>query len=333
MAVIVLLLLSLSAFAMVSGFNDGGNLVATYRSSRIIDSRRIAPLLIAAIALGPVIFGTAVSRTMALEVVNFTQTSSRLLAISVMAGVLTLVVTWRMRLPTSTTIALAGGIIGAAAASGQAALIHWAGVEKIAGGLVGSVVMGFMLAWLLTGVMKRVTASDGTPRLVKVVDKFQYLTILWQGLAYGANDQEKVIGLTAIVMMLLSHDAVYHVSSFDILFPLASWSVGLALGGSRIANTVGTQIIHLRPETSVTTQLAAAITVSLAAILGFPVSTTQATDGCIFGSGTMINRHRVHWKVVRKIIGVWIITMPIALAMGAVLMMLVRLSQGSHAFF
>lgn len=318
-----MLLFCLSAFAMVSGFNDGGNLVATFRSSRIIPSWRIAPLLLAAIALGPLIFGTAVSRTMALEVVNFTRAGSLLLGVSVVAGVLTIVVTWRMRLPTSTTIALAGGIVGALAASGHAALIEWSGVVKIAVGLVGSVAAGFALAWLLTGVMKRVTAAGGTSRLVRVIDKFQYLTIIWQGLAYGANDQEKVIGLMAVVMMLLRHQTVYRVSWYDVLFPLLSWAAGLALGGSRISKTVGTEITHLRPESAVSTQLAAGITVSLAAILGFPVSTTQATDGCIFGSGTVINRHRVHWRVVRKIVRVWIVTMPIALVMGAVLMLVV----------
>ncbi|MCL4319223.1 MAG: inorganic phosphate transporter [Firmicutes bacterium] len=315
MVVEIAIFLGIAGFAVISGFNDGGNLIATFLASGTLTGRVVVPLLLCGIGLGPIIFGTAVSHTIALEIVNFRAAGHEVLLVALLAALGTLLLTWRLRIPTSTTIALGGGMIGAAFLSGKGQLVHWSGVAKLGIGLVGSVVIGFLVAWILTtllwALLAKIPVTD-----IKRLSLGQYVTVFWQGLAYGANDQEKAIGLMTIFFMILAHSTKYHVTWLAIVLPLIFWAVGLVVGGWRIARTVGSHIFRLRPMNALSTQAAAAITVSMAALLGLPVSTTQTTDGCLFGMGASLDPLHVRWPMVRKIIVVWLLTMPIAMIIG-----------------
>ncbi|MDA8194560.1 MAG: inorganic phosphate transporter [Thermaerobacter sp.] len=320
MVVLTLIFLSIAGFTIISGINDGGNLVATFLASGTIRPGWVLPLLLSSIGLGPVVFGTAVSHTIAVEVVNFAQAGPLVLLVALLAAVVTLLTTWWMKIPTSTTIALGGGMVGATLVSGRIHLIHWAGVAKLIAGLVGSVVLGFVVALVLTRLLwmglKRLSMQQVQP-----LTRIQYLTAFWQGLAYGANDQEKAIGLMAVFWMLIDHHADYRVPWLAVAVPLVFWAAGLVVGGFRIARTVGNHVVRIEPMTALSTQWAAAVTVSLAALGGFPVSTTQTTDGALFGTGTALQPLAVRWVMVRKMVGVWVLTMPAAMVLGGLMMM------------
>lgn len=311
----VLVFVGIAGFAIISGFNDGGNLIATFLASGTLSGRTVVPLLVAGIALGPVLFGTAVSHTIALEVVNFQAAGPLVLLMALLSALATLLLTWLLKIPTSTTIALGGGMIGAAVLSGHGRLIHWMGVGKLILGLVGSVVIGFLVAWVLANLL-----WAGLTRLsvrnIRRLSLAQYITVFWQGLAYGANDQEKAIGLMTIFLMLRAHSLTYRVTWLAIVLPLVFWAIGLVVGGWRIAHTVGGHIFRLRPMNALSTQAAAAVTVSVAAWFGFPVSTTQTTDGSLFGMGAALDPLHVRWPMVRKMFTVWVLTMPIAMVLG-----------------
>ncbi len=311
----VLVFVGIAGFAIISGFNDGGNLIATFLASGTLSGRSVVPLLIAGIALGPILFGTAVSHTIALEVVNFQAAGPLVLLMALVSALATLLLTWILKIPTSTTIALGGGMIGAAVLSGHSRLIHWIGVGKLILGLVGSVMIGFLVAWLLANLLWAVLTRLSV-RNIRRLGLAQYVTVFWQGLAYGANDQEKAIGLMTIFLMLRAHTLTYRVTWLAILLPLVFWAIGLVVGGWRIAHTVGGHIFRLRPMNALSTQAAAAITVSVAAWFGFPVSTTQTTDGALFGMGAALDPLHVRWPMVRKMFTVWILTMPIAMVIG-----------------
>lgn len=314
------------AFAGISGVNDGGNLIGTYLTSNSVRPAVSVSLLIASILAGPVLFGTRVSHTIAVEIVNFQVVGHGVLAVSLLAAVSTLLVTWRLSIPTSTTMALAGGMIGAVIAAGHAGRIEWQGVLKVAVGLVGSVAVGFFVAFLLSSwlwmLMRRF------PRIGFGGGRAQMATIILQGLAYGANDQEKAIGLMAILLMLMHHQTAYHVSVWAIVIPWLMWAGGLFAGGLRIARTVSGHVFRLIDMSAVSTQLGAAVTVGTAALLGLPVSTTQTTDGSLFGTGTALKPYHVRWQTVGKFVKVWALTLPLAVVMGGVLMGLVRVARG-----
>ena len=310
-------------FAGISGVNDGGNLVGTFLPTRAIPPRFLIPVLVGSVALGPLIFGTAVSHTIAVEIINFRQAGSAVLAAALIAAILTLLVTWWLRIPSSTTIALAGGMVGATLLDGQAALIHWGGVAKVVVGLFGSVIVGYIVAFLATRLLWRLLrdVSVAKPRQLGYV---QIATLMVQGFAYGANDQEKAIGLMALDFTTAA-GGHYHVTAAAIGLPLIFWTAGLLVGGWRIARTVGGHIFRIRPLHSLAVQASAAVTVMSAALLGLPVSTTQTTDGSLFGLGSALAPRRVQWPTVLRLLIVWGTTLPLALALGIVVVNVMRL--------
>ena len=316
----------IAAFTGISGVNDGGNLIGTYLSSTSIRPRATVILLLASILAGPIIFGTRVSHTIAVEIVNFQAAGHGALALSLLAAVLTLGVTWRMSIPTSTTMALAGGMVGTALASGHMDWIRWSGVLKVSVGLVGSVMVGFGMAFVIASLLWMVMRRY--PRVGFSGGRAQALTIVLQGLAYGANDQEKAIGLTAVFLMWSSHQNVYHVSWLAIVLPWLFWLGGFFGGGLRIAKMVSGHVVRLNDVGSMSTQLSAAVTVGAASVVGLPVSTTQTTDGSLFGTGTALKPYHVRWHTVGKFAKVWAMTLPLAVAMGMLTMAGARLVSG-----
>ncbi|MCY0899482.1 MAG: inorganic phosphate transporter [Firmicutes bacterium] len=319
----VLVLLLIVAFTSVSGINDGGNLIGTYLSSSRLRPVVVVTLLLTSILAGPLIFGTRVSHTIAVEIVDFQVAGHVVLMLSLLGAVLTLLVTWYLSIPTSTTLALAGAMVGAVLADGHLNWVHWSGILKVLVGLVGSVVIGFGVAFVVTALLWM--AMRRYPHIGFGGARAQVLTVIFQGLAYGANDQEKAIGLTALFFLLVSHGTHYHVTPWAIVLPWFFWMVGFFTGGLRIAKTVSGHIFRLRPMQAVSTQLSAAVTVASAALLGFPVSTTQTTDGSLFGTGTALHPYQVRWVTVTKFIKVWLLTLPLAIVMGALAMGVNRL--------
>lgn len=302
------------AFAGISGVNDGGNLIGTYLSSNSVRPVVSITLLLVSVVAGPILFGTRVSHTIAVEIVNFQAAGHQVLAVSLLAAVVTLLVTWRLSVPTSTTMALAGGMVGTVVMAGHTGWIEWAGIIKVSVGLVGSVMVGFLVAFLLTSLLWVLIRR--WPRMGFGGGRAQVATIVLQGLAYGANDQEKAIGLMAILLMLVQHRTHYQVSYWAILLPWLFWMGGLFVGGLRIAKTVSGHVVRLVDMASVSTQLAAAVTVGAAAFMGLPVSTTQTTDGSLFGTGTALKPYHVRWHTVGKFFKVWALTLPLAVGMG-----------------
>ncbi len=309
----------IAAFATISGINDGGNLMSTFLASRTLRPVIFIPLLILSVGLGPVVFGTAVSRTISVQIVNFSAAGHTVLMVSLLAALFTLSLTWWLKIPTSTTIALGGGMVGASVISGRSDLIHWMGVAKLLVGLVASVCIGFIVACVVTKllwfVLKRLSMKQ-----VSWLQRAQYVTALWQGLAYGANDQEKVVGLLTVLWMLVQHQTRYHVPFVAIVLALLFWTTGLLFGSLRIARTVGQHIVRIDPTNALATQLSAALTVSSAALSGLPVSTTQTTDGSLFGAATILRPLNIRWNTISKMAGVWAVTMPLAVVFGVIVM-------------
>jgi len=310
-----MLLALIAGFAIVSGINDGGNLAGTLLPARAVAPRVLIPLLIVSVGLGPFLFGTAVSHTIAVEIVDIPAAGPSLADAALAGALSTLLVSWWLKVPSSTTIALAGGMVGAALLTGHGALVHWDGVAKVGLGLLGSVAVGFLAAWAAGRAVWHVARGVTAPAARRRIGYAEAAVLLVQGLAYGANDQEKAIGLLALDLSRL-HGVPYHVSPTAITLPLVFWTLGLLGGGWRIARTVGGHIFRIRPLHALSVQTAAAVTVVAAAVLGLPVSTTQTTDGALFGVGASLAPRRVQWHTGGRLVLVWATTLPLALVLG-----------------
>ena len=313
-------------FTGISGVNDGGNLIGTYLNSSSVRPAATVVLLAGSVLVGPLIFGTRVSHTIAVEIVNFNVAGHVVLAVALLGALMTLAVTWYLSIPTSATLALAGAMVGAVLVDGHLAWVQWGGIVKVAVGLVGSVAVGFGAAYLVSRLLWM--AMSRYPKLGFSGGRAQWVTIALQGIAYGGNDQEKAIGLMAVLLMLVQHHTRYQVTWPAIVLPWLAWMAGLFAGGLRIAKTVSGHIFRLRDAAAVSTQLGAALTVGAAALTGLPVSSTQTTDGSLFGTGTALNPYGVRWQTAGKFLRVWVLTLPLAVAMGGVAMGAVRLARG-----
>ena len=314
----------IAGFAVISGVNDGGNLVGTFLPTRALPPRLLIPALVLSAGLGPFVFGTAVSHTIAVEILNFRAAGLPTLDVAAAASILTLLVSWWLKVPSSTTVALAGGMVGAALVHGETGLLHWAGVVKVLAGLFGSVIVGFLVSYVVTRGVWRALANASTDT-ARRLGYAQIATLMVQGLAYGANDQEKSIGLLTLFFVMSGRTLHYHVTPMTVLIPLVFWVAGLVTGGWRIARTVGGHIFRIRPMHSLTVQASAAATVLTAAFFGVPVSTTQTTDGSLFGLGTALAPRRVQWRTAYRLGRVWFTTLPLAVALGMAVMGSIRL--------
>lgn len=312
------------AFAGISGVNDGGNLIGTYLSSKSLKPLFAVLLLSLSVLAGPFLFGTQVSHTIAVEIVNFQVVGPRLLAAALAGTVSTLGVAWWRSVPTTATLALAGSMTGAALADGHLSWIEWGGVLKVALGVVGSVVVGFMVAYLVYRGLRMIMARY--PKLGFEGGKMQWISIVLQGLVYGANDQEKVIGLTALLLLAIEHHTGYYVGWSAIVVPWAAWVAGLLIGGLRIAKTVNGHIVRLNDVVAVSAQLGAALTVGGASFGGLPVSSTQTTDGSLFGAGAAVNPYQVRWGTLGRFFRIWVMTLPLGAAFGGLAMVAARVT-------
>jgi inorganic phosphate transporter, PiT family len=151
----------------------------------------------------------------------------------------------------------------------------------------------------------------------------QYLSSALVSFGYGSNDAEKSIGLLATVWMLMDHTD-FHVAWWMIGVPTVVFGLGLLWGGWRVAKTIGFHVFHARPVHSLSTQLSTAIVVLVAAGVGGPVSTTQTIDSALIGVGARAGKERIRWSVVRKMVMVWLFTMPTAFVLSSLLALLLK---------
>ena len=301
-------------YGLISGFNDGGSLLASFTSGRVI-SPRLAVLLFAFVPLGPLVIGTAVARTVGVSVIDLPAQGAGGFMTVVLVAVGVVLVSWGARIPTSTTLALVGSMLGWAAAGHGA--VHWPGVWRVVVGMPLSVLLGGVLAWALYRLV-RVLFGGMAHRHLLLMARLQVASAALQAFAYGANDMAKTIGLLAVARALPHAGAPI---SFDDGFALggafASFLAGAVLGGWGLAYRTGFGVARMRPVQAMTAQTAAGTAVGALALAGAPVSMTQTIYGSLVGAGVSLRASSVRWGLLRSMLASWVVTLPLALLVAA----------------
>lgn len=316
-------LVAASLFGLVSGFNDGGNLMGSFTSGRVISPRAASLLLLVSLA-GPLVLGTAVAQTVGTNVIDLrAQGPLGYVLITVSPLCVVLVSLW-FGIPTSMTLALVGAMLGWALIDGGRSAIHWAGVARVLIGMPISVLGGGLLALFVYGSIRRVFGTRPHASLLRL-SRLQFLTAAAQAFAYGGNDMEKTVGLIAVGMSFpTAGHAVAFASAAPIIGAFVCFYVGAITGGSRVAGRVGLGVLKVRPTQALSQQLASASIVGALAIAGAPVSMTQTIDGGLVGVGAALRASSVRWGIVREMLGSWVLTLPMALVVAAALHFAVR---------
>jgi PiT family inorganic phosphate transporter len=277
--------------------------------------------------LGPVLGGTAVANTIG-KFIDFApsglspvdQRTSMVIVVCGIIGAITWNLgTWWFGIPSSSSHALVGGLVGAVLLAAGAGYVKWGfaellhgsvdGVAKIIIGLIISPVIGFGVGWLLHTTMK-LLFSRARPSVNQWFRRSQFATSAFLAFSHGANDAQKSMGIITLVLVLSGHLDHFAVPFWVILICASAITLGILSGGWRIVRTVGFGIYKVRPLHALDTQLTSAAVIYGASLLGAPVSTTHVVSSSIMGIGTAEHAKSVRWGKAQEIVSTWIITIP-----------------------
>jgi PiT family inorganic phosphate transporter len=310
-AVVFIIAIALS-FDFFNGFHDAANSIATVVSTRVL-TPRIAVAWAAFFNFAAfVIFGTAVARTIAKDVVVQEVLSNSVIFAGLVGAIAWDIITWLLGLPTSSSHALVGGLAGAAVARmGWSALLV-EGFQKIAVFIILSPIIGLLLAFtimvLVFWAFHRYRKVD---RLNHAFRRIQLLSAAAFSLGHGANDAQKTMGV--IYALLLANGVIAQTAGVPIWVVLSAHTaigLGTMFGGWRIVHTMGARITKLNPMGGMSAEVAAASTLFFTAHAGIPVSTTHTITGAIVGVGTTQRLSAVRWGVAGRVVWAWLLTIP-----------------------
>jgi PiT family inorganic phosphate transporter len=316
--VFIAILILAVIFDFLNGFHDSSNIVATVIFSRALHPR--VALIIAAIAefLGPFLFGVAVARTIGNDLLTDKALSEQVVMAALMAAVLWNLLTWYLGMPSSSSHALLGGLLGAALLYTQTlSVIRIDGLTKIVLALLLSPVAGLIMGF----IVMRITlwlVRNATPRVSTVFRRLQIVTLIGLALSHGTNDAQKTMGVLTLTLFLTGRIASFYVPVWVIALSASAIALGTAFGGWRLIRTLGGRIYRIRPIHGFTSQIAGAAVILTSALFGGPVSTTQVLSSSIVGAGAAERFNKVRWTILRDMALAWVLTIP-ATALASIL--------------
>jgi PiT family inorganic phosphate transporter len=305
-------------FDFLNGFHDSANVVATMISSRAMTPR--AALIIASLAnfAGPFLFGVAVAKTVGKEVAAPENITIIVVLAALVSASLWNIVTWFFGIPSSSSHALIGGIIGAVLIESGYQAIRLQGLVVVGSALLFSPIVGFIIGLLVMRITLRFTQS-ASPKANNFFKLAQLPTAIALALSHGTNDAQKTMGIITMGLVVLGFQHEFNVPWWVILASATAIGVGTASGGWRIIHTLGGKFYRIRPIHSFTSQLTSAFVILAASLTGGPVSTTHVVSTAILGVGAAQRRSQVRWGVMTDILVAWLLTVPATAGLAALI--------------
>jgi inorganic phosphate transporter, PiT family len=305
-------------FDFLNGLHDAANSIATIVSTRVLPPRAAVVWASFFNFIAFLFFGLHVAQTLGTGIVDPAVVTPRVIFAALTAAIVWNLVTWWAGIPSSSSHALIGGLIGAGLASAGLSAIVWSGVLKTVAAIVLSPAAGFALALaLVLGVSW--TFLGNTPFAVdRLFRRLQFISAALYSLGHGGNDAQKTMGIIAGLLFAQGHlgDAFY-VPLWVVLSCQAAMALGTLFGGWRIVKTMGSKITRLTPMQGFCAETGGALTLFFANWLGVPVSTTHTITGAIVGVGAARRVSAVRWNVASDVVSAWVLTLPAAALISA----------------
>jgi inorganic phosphate transporter, PiT family len=318
-ALIVVLVAVALIFDFLNGLHDAANSIATVVSTRVLSPSNAVIWAAFFNFIAFLFFGLHVAQTIGTGLIAPEVVDWRVIFGALMGAITWNLITWWGAIPSSSSHALIGGLVGAGTAKAGISAVVWPGLVKTVGAIVWSPLLGFALALLLTLAVAWLFLRS-TPFAVD--RKFRVLQLgsaALYSIGHGANDAQKTMGIIAGLLyaegMLGSE---FYVPFWVVLSCQAAMALGTLIGGWRIVRTMGSRITRLKPVQGFCAETAGAATLYLATSLGIPVSTTHTITGAIVGVGAARRASAVRWGIAGSIIVAWVVTLPAAALVGAV---------------
>ena len=319
----VLLILIALVFGFYNGLHDSSNVVATVISTRAMRPRLALWMAALANGVGPLLFGVAVAETIGHEVVAERAVTLPVVYAALLAAILWNVITLKLGIPSSTSHALIGGMVGPVLAGYGSGAILVNGLLKVLLTLFLSPILGMIAGyWIIK--LCFFLARGATPRVNVWFQRGQIVTAATLALSHGTNDAQKTMGIIALGLVATGHMTTFHIPLWVILASAAAMGAGTLFGGWSLIRTLGAGFYRLRPVHGFSAQTASSAVILGAALLGGPVSTTHVVSSAIVGAGSAERVQKVRWGVVNSIVVSWFLTIPAAAALGALLYAIIR---------
>ena len=318
------LILTALLFDFLNGFHDAANSIATVVSTRVLSPGQAvlwAAFFNFVAAFG---FGVGVAKTIGSGMIDIKAVDSKVIFAGLFGAILWNIITWLFGLPTSSSHALMGGYAGSAVAKAGLGVIIPSGWTKTLLFIVVSPVIGMILGICLMTLTQWIFKGVKPSRVDRYFRKLQLLSAALFSLGHGTNDAQKTMGIIAGVLFTAGYLKTFEIPFWVVLMAHAAIGLGTLSGGWKIVRTMGQKITLLRPVGGFSAETAGAISIIGAAWGGIPVSTTHTITGAIVGVGATRRVTAVKWGVTRRIVWAWIITIPAAAAIAAMMYWAIR---------
>ena len=312
------------AFDFINGFHDTANAIATCIATRSL-SPRIAIIMSAFLNFVGAMVSTGVAKTIGGEIVTSPQmVDSTVLIAALFAAIVWNLFTWKIGMPSSSSHALIGGVLGAVTISYGTGAINGNGVFMIVAGLIGSPIIAMFSGYVIMTLLFILFRNVGRSKVNYISLHIQSLSAAVMAFSHGSNDAQKCMGI--ITLALLSGGSIGELEvPFLVKIACAfAMCAGTSVGGWRIIRTVGNKIFRLEPVNGLAADINSALTIFTATFLHLPVSTTHVVTGSIMGVGWAKRFRAVHWNVAYSMVGAWVMTIPSTAAVGALVYILIR---------
>lgn len=312
------------SFDFMNGFNDSAALVAPVVSTRALSPR--AALRLAAVGefLGPFLFGVAVAKAIGGDLLDAAYLTLPTLLAALLASFTWNIITWYFGIPSSSSHALVGGLLGAAIAAGGLSSVRWGGLNHVLLALLLSPPLGMLGGFLVTKLLFFLTRR-ATPAVNKVFRIFQVITSFGVALSHGGNDAQKTMGVITLALVVSGKLPAFHVPTWVVVLSATAIASGTSIGGWRQIKTLGGKIFRLRPIHGLAAQVGGSLVIAAASLLGGPVSTTQVMSSSILGAGAAERLGRVRWTVGQEMLTAWVLTIPAAALLSMVVFKILML--------
>jgi inorganic phosphate transporter, PiT family len=305
-------------FDFLNGLHDAANSIATIVSTRVL--RPQYAVLWAAFFnfIAFLFFGLHVAETLGTGIIDARIVDPRVIFSALMGAIVWNIVTWMYGIPSSSSHALIGGMVGAGVAKAGTSAIVWGGLLKTSAAIVLSPMTGFVLALLLVLVVSWIFVRATPFAVDNTFRSLQFVSASLYSLGHGGNDAQKTMGIIAVLLYSQGHlGADFYVPFWVVISCQAALAFGTLFGGWRIVHTMGSRITRLNPMQGFCAETGGAITLFMATWLGIPVSTTHTITGAIIGVGAARRVTAVRWGIAGNIVVAWVVTLPVAALIAA----------------
>jgi PiT family inorganic phosphate transporter len=313
-------------FDFLNGLHDAANSIATIVSTRVLRPQYAVFWAAFFNFIAFLFFGTHVAQTIGKGIVVAEVVNAQVVFGALMGAIAWNVITWLAGIPSSSSHALIGGILGAAIAKAGLGAVLWSGLGPTLIAIVLSPFIGFLLALLLILAVSWIFVRTGPFTVDRTFRSLQFVSASLYSLGHGGNDAQKTMGIIAVLLYsqgLLG--GAFHVPFWVVLSCQAAMGLGTLMGGWRIVHTMGSKITRLSPIQGFCAETGGALTLFGATWLGIPVSTTHTITGAIVGVGSARRVSAVRWNVAGSIVVAWVLTIPAAGIIAAAFYGLARL--------